>query len=272
MHYLLVDSVMGIDYLAQTNPHPRDSRIHFDEGPHIYTIDGKADYTSVTTWNHSHFEQFDADAIITKMMTSPKWSQNKYFGKTPDEIKEMWEVNRDQAAKAGTEMHYDIECFYNNCLPEDFDWNACPERRYFMKFYKLYDYLKPYRTEWTVFHEELKLAGSIDMTFLNEKGDVVIYDWKRSRGIEKSNRFGKYSTTSCIDHLPDTNFWHYSLQLNVYAFILESKYGVKVDSLFLVCLHPDNINSNFQRIQVPWLREEIKSLCAFRKVQLEGLK
>ena len=128
MHYLLVDSVMGIDYLAQTNPHPRDLRIHFDEGPHIYTIDGKSDYTSVTTWNHSHFQQFDADAIITKMMTSPKWSQNKYFGKTPDEIKEMWEANRDQAAKAGTEMHYDIECFYNNCLPEDFDWNACPER------------------------------------------------------------------------------------------------------------------------------------------------
>ena len=28
------------DYLAKQNPHPRDAHIHFDEGPHKYTIDG----------------------------------------------------------------------------------------------------------------------------------------------------------------------------------------------------------------------------------------
>ena len=27
-------------YLATKNPHPRDAHIHFDEGPHTYTIDG----------------------------------------------------------------------------------------------------------------------------------------------------------------------------------------------------------------------------------------
>ena len=46
-------------YLANKYPHERDSHIHFDEGPHIYTIDGDSDYMSVTTWNHSHFEKFD---------------------------------------------------------------------------------------------------------------------------------------------------------------------------------------------------------------------
>jgi len=59
-------------YLANKYPHERDSHIHFDEGPHIYTIDGDSDYMSVTTWNHSHFAHFDPDAIIEKMMKSPK--------------------------------------------------------------------------------------------------------------------------------------------------------------------------------------------------------
>ena len=39
-------------YLAKKHSHERDSHIHFDEGPHIYTIDGCSEFMSVTTWNH----------------------------------------------------------------------------------------------------------------------------------------------------------------------------------------------------------------------------
>ena len=48
------------DKLEKENVHPRDKDIEFDEGPHIYTVKGKQDYTSVTTWNHSHFAHFDS--------------------------------------------------------------------------------------------------------------------------------------------------------------------------------------------------------------------
>ena len=51
-------------YLQNLNPHPRDQHISFDEGPHIYTVHGEQGYTSVTTWNHSHFAEFDKDAIL----------------------------------------------------------------------------------------------------------------------------------------------------------------------------------------------------------------
>ena len=51
-------------YLAKKFPHESDGHIQFDEGPHIYTIDGNSDYMSVTTWNHSHFPHFNADKII----------------------------------------------------------------------------------------------------------------------------------------------------------------------------------------------------------------
>ena len=34
--------------LQNLNKHERDTHITFDEGPHIYTIDGESDFTSVT--------------------------------------------------------------------------------------------------------------------------------------------------------------------------------------------------------------------------------
>ena len=73
-------------FLTKKYPHPRDDHISFDEGPHIYTIDGDSDYTSVTTWVHKHFPAFDSNKIIDGMMRSPKWPQNKYYGKTKEEI------------------------------------------------------------------------------------------------------------------------------------------------------------------------------------------
>ena len=101
-------------YLSNKNPHERDSNITFDEGPHIYTIDGESNYTSVTTWNHSHFIKFNADKIINKMMKSRNWKNSEYYGMTKQKIKDKWDKNRDEASAAGTKMHYDIECYYNN--------------------------------------------------------------------------------------------------------------------------------------------------------------
>jgi CRISPR/Cas system-associated exonuclease Cas4 (RecB family) len=254
---------MSIDYLANKYPHPRDSHITFEEGPHIYTIDGDSDFTSVTTWNHSHFEGFDADKIITNMMKRDNWPKSKYFGKTREEIKAGWDKNRDEAADAGTKMHYDIECYYNNCPKE----NTSIEYGYFNKFLEDFRNLKPYRTEWMIYHEDLKLAGSIDMVFEGEDGNLLIYDWKRCREIRKSG-FDKYAKKECIEHLPDSNYWHYCLQLNTYKAILEEKYDKKVTELYLVCMHPDNANKSYQRIKVADLQKEVKDLFEERKKEM----
>ena len=103
------------DFLALKNTHPRDEFISFDEGPHIYTVHGDSSFTSVTTWNHSHFEHFDSDGIIDKILTNKRRNDPtyKYYGKTKKQIKADWDKNRDEAAAAGTKMHYDIECYYN---------------------------------------------------------------------------------------------------------------------------------------------------------------
>ncbi len=259
------DDSSALTYLAKLNPHERDTRIVFDEGPHIYYIDGSSEgYISCTTFNHNHFEHFDADKIISKMMSSDKWPQNKYYGKSREEIKAGWDKNRDEAAEAGTKMHYDIECYYNECPNE----NDSIEYKYFKNFLEAYPDLKPYRTEWTVFHEELKLAGSIDMIFEKPDGHLLIYDWKRSKEIVKTSGFNKWGNKECIEHLPDTNYWHYCLQLNTYKKILEDKYDKIVDEMYLVCLHPDNKNKDYQRIKVSNLQEEVNDLFEMRRKEI----
>jgi hypothetical protein len=63
--------------------------------------------------------------------------------------------------------------------------------------------------------------------------------------------------------LPDTNFWHYSLQLNTYKAILERNYEKKVTDLYLVQLHP--IQDGYRLIKCADLSNEISELFEYRK-------
>ena len=55
--------------LESKNPHEMDKRITFNEDTHEYYLDGKLLDNTCTGLVNSFFEEFDADAIITKMMT-----------------------------------------------------------------------------------------------------------------------------------------------------------------------------------------------------------
>ena len=268
-------------HLSENNPHERDRRITFEPVEHKYTIDADPDtaYTSVTTWVHSHFREFDTDGIIKRMMTSRNWKQSPYYGMTADAIKASWDANRDAAAAAGTAMHYNIECHYNGLTVPAED-AAAPEFCYFLQFYRDYaDRLRPYRTEWTVFDEAVRISGSIDMVFENldpatgePDGTLSIYDWKRCKEIKKVP-FGadEYSPNPVIAHLPDTNYWHYCLQLNTYKAILQRCYGKRVTDLFLVCLHPDNKNGSYQCIRVVDLQADVATLFEEREKMFKNV-
>jgi hypothetical protein len=262
------NSAAVLDYLAKLNAHPRDARIQFEESTHIYTVDGDSNYMSVTTWNHHHFPKFDSKKIINQIVNSRKHKTDpeyKYYMMTAEEIEAMWNANRDGASSSGTNMHYDIECYYNQVEVT----NDSIEYAYFRRFLEENPHLLPYRTEWMIYHEDLKIAGSVDMVYRNPDGTLLIYDWKRCKEIVKENAYGSTATTACVRHLPDTNFWHYALQLNTYKTIIEDKYGAKVVGLCLVCLHPDNANGTYQIIDVPFLEKEIADLFEYRRSMLK---
>jgi ATP-dependent exoDNAse (exonuclease V) beta subunit len=275
--------------LSVRHAHPRDKHIQFFEEDHKYIVDLDPDtkYTSVTTWIHEHFEKFDSDKVIEKMISGPNWKQgHKYWGMTPEQIKAQWNANKDSVSSAGTDMHFQIECFNNSSKRFRGDYtnaklaelymanegenlsNKPLEWQYFINFVKDHPHLKPYRTEWVVFNEDIKISGSIDMVYENSDGTFSIYDWKRSKCITRINTFNKFALTPCICHLPDSNFWHYTLQLNMYKYILETKYDKTVKELYLVRLHPDAEEKNYELIKLPILSIEINDLVQERNKNL----
>ena len=267
--------------------HPRDIQIKFYNRGHKYEIssDPMSKYTSVTTWNHKHFPKFDADAVIKNIFKSKGWGpEHKYWGQTAEQIKASWKSNGDAVSGAGTNLHERIENFMNDKrlqleytqkelyqiyssenngkVDEQIEWE------YFLHFVRDHPELKPYRTEWMIFDEDLKLAGSIDMVYENPDGTLSIYDWKRSKDISKVNGWNKFAINSLICHMPDSNFWHYTLQLNTYKAILERKYNKIVTKLCLVRLHPDCEEQTYELIEVPILIKEISELFEEREKEV----
>jgi ATP-dependent exoDNAse (exonuclease V) beta subunit len=203
-------------------------------------------------------------------MKKKEWSNDEtyqYYKKTAEEIKKMWNDNANIQSSAGTKLHNNIEYYYNQIPVE----NDSIEYQFFLKFVKDFPNLEPYRSEWCIYDEELKLSGSIDMIFRDkETGEFLVYDWKRSKEIKFESYGKKTSHVSCISHLPDCNFWHYSLQLNTYRYILEKNYGLKISGMFLVVFHPNNSLESYDRIEVHDLTKEINDVFEFRKKLLRG--
>lgn len=271
--------------LSIQNSHFRDTNIQFFEKGHKYTIssDPSSEYTSVTTWNHLHFLKFDADEVISSMMRGKGWKEgHKYWGLTTEQIKMQWDSNKTSLANSGTNLHFQIECFMNNNrlsksytnkeLYDNYIKNNSSkhdfeslEWQYFIKFIRDHPHLKPFRTEWLIYDEDVKIAGSIDMVYENPDGTFSIYDWKRSKNITRINNYNKFAIHPLICHLPDSNFWHYAMQLNTYKAILENKYNKKIKDLFLVRLHPDAEEKNYELIALPNLSIEIEDLFLERK-------
>jgi ATP-dependent exoDNAse (exonuclease V) beta subunit len=239
------------------NTHKRDDRITFDEEPHIYYIDGCSNgYISSTTIIHSMFTPFDKEKVAK--FTHNKYAHNQdseYYQMSPDDIIAKWSTNT--AAAEGTRLHKDIELY----LDGQRDHNDSIEFNYFLQFMKDNTHLQPYRTEWMIFDDVHKIAGSIDVVFERPDKKLIIGDWKRVKTVRHSNQY-QFGLNG-LEHLQDCNFIHYALQLNLYRYILETFYDKEIAEMFLVVLHP--INDKYMKITVPKLYDDIFTLLDTRK-------
>ena len=229
--------------LSEKNKHERDERISFDEKTHTYYVDGSSEgIVSVTTLIHHHFPKFDSDKILKVM----KNKNEKYPNMTNEQIKKLWAENGKNASENGTKLHKMIENYYNN-IKNNQDDEKMKEFQYFLSFNNsIKKIFTPYRTEWSVFDGSLDLAGQIDMLYKKNDGTYALYDWKRVKEIKKENSFEKgIGNLSNLDHC---NYIHYSIQLNIYKRILETRYEIKVSEMCLVILHPENDSYILERV------------------------
>lgn len=232
------------------NSHPRDEHLRFDAESHTYHF-GARQLKSVTTLVEECFPQFDA----------VYWAHRKAAqeGVSPEELMARWERDAQRARDLGTIMHDKIEHYY---LGEDAGDDTDAYRLF--RCFAANNHLYPYRTEWRIYSEEHGVAGTLDFLELTPDGTFNIWDWKRSRKL--INRNGMIETVSPfrktalnpISHIPDCSYYHYALQVSVYRYILEQKYGITIHKMRLGIFHPSY--SGYYIVDLPYLRNEVVTI------------
>lgn len=291
-------AALGPSDLARRNAHPRDYYVDFQGGAdrHRYTVtrwDAARrqfnilmsetparplnPFTSMTTFFGAQFNEFQADAVISKMMRAPGWPQSKYYGQTRDEIKAGWEANRRQASALGTAMHENLENYYNGR-----EYDGATEEFALFRQYEAWlagerpggkERVEPYRAEWIWWDEELQIVGTGDMIYryVDRPYDaagrlrLLMVDWKRSKEIKFSNRWEKgNSALTCKDQ--DCNWVHYCYQQRGYRLLARRHYGAVVEESYLAVLHPHQAAPEMHQIVVDEAEEA--RIQRFREAQL----
>jgi len=248
--------------LERANPHPLDGHLTFTEAEHQYTWMGVALSTSVTQVLKVYFEEFDSEVAIPRMMKGCNWPREQYTtpeGRpfTAQEVKESWDEIGLQARNRGTWTHRNIELMLNHQphseVPE------MPQFRDFQRDVILARDITPYRTEWRVAAPDVELGGSVDFVGRLPGGGFVLMDWKRSKKVPDSmtQNFGK-KCKAPVSHLPDCDGSKYSLQLNLYRYILRRYYEIQIEEMLLVSFHPDL--PGYFLAEIPVMDQEIQDI------------
>ena len=246
----------------------QDDYIDFLPEGHIYLYQGERQLLPVSTLISYFFEPFDAQRAAQR--------QQERYGTPVAESLHKWARIGQMASEVGTFVHEQTENYFKTgqfettyCFQYEGKYEMVSverERNYFLRFVSDYN-IRPYRQEWPVYDTDLNIAGTIDLICREQDGDFTIYDWKRSRKVVDDNgqpivtAFGGKMAIHGID-VPDTAFHHYCIQQNLYRYMLQQHYGIRVKAMNLVVLCADY--ANYRLVPVPImdaLIQRIVSIC-----------
>ena len=249
----------NLDNSEKTFAHDTDIKFYANE--HIYVYKDYLKLTPVSEIIEKFFKKFD----------DLKWSEKKARenGVSQRYMLELWDCKGTESREVGTFLHSQIELYFNRHDISDlyhFKYNGTEiskdefvsikkEWAQFMCFLNEKKII-PFRTEWRIFDLEYKIAGTIDLLCKNdEKYDI--YDWKRSDKINPNQTIWQYGING-LEDVPDTRFYHYCLQQNLYRYMLEKNYQIEINKMYLVIFHPSYQTYRF--VEVPRMENEIKNI------------
>ena len=135
-----------------------------------------------------------------------------------------------------------------------FDDSDVPEFAQLVCWFESNPTLSPFRSEWSIFDDDSRVAGQVDSLWFDEaaNGAIVMVDWKRARqllspSLQHEQSFGEKNTKTCSFAPAASNpcrsmyncaYSHYLVQQHLYADFLARKYEVVVERMYLVQCHP----------------------------------
>jgi ATP-dependent exoDNAse (exonuclease V) beta subunit len=240
-----------------------------DTKSHVYSVEGKEGYVSTTTFLHTLYTPFDAKAMAANKAKSksqqtppPRIGDTTYvrmrnnkpmldhlitqYGERPwteqeisDAIECIWERNGEMARTMGTQLHEYCEHLFLGHNPQNIPAleGEVKQANLFRQYCTENGY-ETFKAEWIVVDPIYNIAGTIDLVLYNKRTKTFhIIDWKRTKRISTYGFKGARCLPP-VEHLPDSNYYHYCLQLNMYKYMCERYYQIKIHDMHLVVLYP----------------------------------
>lgn len=201
-------------------------KLEFDEGKHLYTVNGVKINSSVSKIIKNFVKPFDTEGVSRGVA--------KKRGVSQKEILKEWKEISDEACNKGTRIHAFGELY-------PFDRTLKPNDKYeeaIVKFWNdLPEHIVPVVMELRMYHKDYLFAGTGDILLYNKlTGHYIIGDYKTNKDLFKN--FKGQKMLSLFDDLLDMPLNHYQLQLSFYQILFE-QIGLKVESRKIIWLKPD---------------------------------
>lgn len=206
-----------------------DKGISLNEVTHVYTLAGDPDFKFVsgTTFIKKFFRPFDAKKIATNLVKT-HW---KYRSYTIKQLMDEW----TESALRGTRIHKEIEDYL--LFKKQVKSKAAEHG---IKVLNRIPTGMNIHTEVILYSKELGVSGTADILVENPlTGKWSILDWKTNSKIDRTSFKNQKGIRSATSHLPDCKFTIYTLQLSLYAYMLEEYYGIEIEKLYLAHITDD---------------------------------
>jgi hypothetical protein len=227
--------------------------VTLEPNQHRYFDQFGNEYTSVSKVLECVKNKFDPDGRILKASAAKR-------GISPEELQAEWKGKGKTATDHGTRIHNALERFQQTftILPEDADLEPLVKsiNGLFFNYGITYE-------ELVIHSEAYMVAGTADkVCWKSVKKDsaIDIFDYKTniSKGIQYEDSYRKY-LKGPVSHLMDCNFNTYSLQLSLYAHMLQLTTGRPIGRLGIVFIPPGDFLS-WKLIPVPYMKLEAAAL------------
>lgn len=242
------------------------NKITFIEKTHTYLINGvNSNCLSVTGVIKKFKPVFDVDNAASRVA--------KRLNVPIDCVKKDWEINNSLSTSLGSIVHKYIENFYSNKkipIEKTLISQLLGESEklillqkipilieFFHSFYVDYSHLICAKTEFVIGDiEDTKICGMIDLLCYNSKTDSFeIVDFKTNKKIKTASSY-KSIMSAPFNDLPDCELTHYTIQLNMYKYIIEKYTNIKITGLKIVWLNDSN--SSYKIFELEHIQSKVK--------------
>lgn len=282
----------------------QNGKVCFNDLNHCYfdVNDESKQYISVTTLIHRYTQEFDKEfwsayKALEKLIPKESWAIEKKsllntkkfnkeilnvyniseleFNKTQQDILDEWDKKNRESCERGTKIHAELEnSFYKdgkNVSLHKFGIGGKFECR---KNYSNLDLEYGVYPEYLIYRESddgiLRLAGQIDL-IVKQGNEIIICDWKTNQEIKQKAGFNTQTKSTAkmkypLNNLDDSNFWHYSLQLSTYAWMLQKLNPNFIIKDLIIC-HFDH-KGNETIYHCNYLKDDVERMLSHYKKEL----